>query len=232
MFELLRLVPDQLLELVGQVAAALPVACCCNHPGCSSLAGPSEQQLVAGKGCVCARCKTARWGLTRHNMCTGSKGVLLWLFACTWIHRVSPSLYVLATAMHYTEWNVKFVLNSSTLGCICYAVVTWLGCRSCRTLRVAATQHASRAVMLPLGCITQVLLQGLPGGALAAAQACLQATQGSSGGGSSSSIQLMSVQPLPYGATCSCRTAAYRCFSWCWCCTGMVSQGCTHYGQQ
>jgi hypothetical protein len=59
-YESLQQLPSQLLAVADDLAAALPVACCCNNHGCSNLAGPSEQQLVAGKGCVCARCKTAR----------------------------------------------------------------------------------------------------------------------------------------------------------------------------
>jgi hypothetical protein len=59
-FEQVLLAPGLLLKITDDLAAALPVPCCCNNPGCSSLAGPSEQQLAAGKGCVCARCKTAR----------------------------------------------------------------------------------------------------------------------------------------------------------------------------
>jgi hypothetical protein len=60
MFEPLRQAPDDMTTLLDGLAAALPVRCCCNNPGCASLAGPSEQQLVAGRGCMCARCRTAR----------------------------------------------------------------------------------------------------------------------------------------------------------------------------
>jgi hypothetical protein len=52
--------PGRRLAVAQQVCAALPVSCCCNNPGCANLAGPSEQQLVAGKGCVCERCRSAR----------------------------------------------------------------------------------------------------------------------------------------------------------------------------
>jgi hypothetical protein len=63
----LQQLPSKLLAVADSLCAALPVPCCCNNPDCGNLAGPSEQQLVAGKGCVCARCKTARWG---GNCCT------------------------------------------------------------------------------------------------------------------------------------------------------------------
>jgi hypothetical protein len=59
-YEDLQHLPGQLLAVADELAAALPVRCCCNNPGCANLAGPSEQQLVGGRGCVCARCRTAR----------------------------------------------------------------------------------------------------------------------------------------------------------------------------
>jgi hypothetical protein len=59
-YEPLQQLPDRLLVVAEGLCAALPVPCCCNNPGCANLAGPSEQQLVAGKGCVCGRCRSAR----------------------------------------------------------------------------------------------------------------------------------------------------------------------------
>jgi hypothetical protein len=38
----------------------LPVPWCCNNPGCQSMAGDIELQLVGGKGSVCGGCKVAR----------------------------------------------------------------------------------------------------------------------------------------------------------------------------
>uniref|UniRef100_A0A383WPD8 MYND-type domain-containing protein n=1 Tax=Tetradesmus obliquus TaxID=3088 RepID=A0A383WPD8_TETOB len=43
------------------LAALCPVPLCCNNPCCEELRGLSEQQLVAGKGCVCSRCRSARY---------------------------------------------------------------------------------------------------------------------------------------------------------------------------
>jgi hypothetical protein len=33
---------------------------CCANPGCTSLAGALERQLVAGKGTVCSACRSVR----------------------------------------------------------------------------------------------------------------------------------------------------------------------------
>jgi hypothetical protein len=49
-----------LVELGEAVVTQLPSSKCCNNPRCSSLAALSEQELVAGKGSVCSRCKLAR----------------------------------------------------------------------------------------------------------------------------------------------------------------------------
>jgi hypothetical protein len=48
---------QQLLQFGEVLCAQLPVPLCCNNPGCESVAGASEQLLVAGKGSVCSRCK-------------------------------------------------------------------------------------------------------------------------------------------------------------------------------
>jgi hypothetical protein len=48
-----------LVQFSEALCAQLPVPLCCNNPGCVELRGASEQQLVAGKGSVCSRC---RWG--------------------------------------------------------------------------------------------------------------------------------------------------------------------------
>jgi hypothetical protein len=47
----------QLVQFGGALCAQLPVPLCCNNPGCVELRGASEQQLVAGKGSVCSRCR-------------------------------------------------------------------------------------------------------------------------------------------------------------------------------
>jgi hypothetical protein len=61
-------VTQQVLELLHRVeaaacsaAAALPCRQLCNNVACLNLAKLSEAQLVSGKGCVCSRCKTARY---------------------------------------------------------------------------------------------------------------------------------------------------------------------------
>jgi hypothetical protein len=57
-FSALLLGLSQQLVACGEALAALcPVPLCCNSPGCTELRGASEPQLVAGKGCVCSRCK-------------------------------------------------------------------------------------------------------------------------------------------------------------------------------
>ncbi|WIA16529.1 hypothetical protein OEZ85_013206 [Tetradesmus obliquus] len=43
------------------LAALCPVPLCCNNPRCVELRGPSEQQLVAGNGGLCSRCRTTRY---------------------------------------------------------------------------------------------------------------------------------------------------------------------------
>jgi hypothetical protein len=61
---------DALWQLLGsalllseQLLAGLPCDWCCNNPGCTNTAGPSERALVGGKSCKCAGCRTARWAL-------------------------------------------------------------------------------------------------------------------------------------------------------------------------
>jgi hypothetical protein len=51
--------PMQLQVIAEDAVAQLPMRLGCNNPHCTVLAGPSEMQLVGGKSCVCARCKTA-----------------------------------------------------------------------------------------------------------------------------------------------------------------------------
>jgi hypothetical protein len=46
-----------LVQSSKALCAQLPEPLCCNNPGCVQLRGASEQQLVAGKGSVCSRCR-------------------------------------------------------------------------------------------------------------------------------------------------------------------------------
>jgi hypothetical protein len=48
---------EQLLSCGEALVTALPSKLCCNHSRCSSMARPSEAELVGGKGCVCGRCE-------------------------------------------------------------------------------------------------------------------------------------------------------------------------------
>jgi hypothetical protein len=52
---------QQLRAFAQAVAGRIPLRSACNNPGCVSLAQRSELLLVGRKGCVCARCKAARW---------------------------------------------------------------------------------------------------------------------------------------------------------------------------
>ena len=51
----------QALQAAGQGLGCLATPVCCNNPACSSLAGATELQLVSGRGCICAGCRTARY---------------------------------------------------------------------------------------------------------------------------------------------------------------------------
>jgi hypothetical protein len=50
-------IAQQMVALGEALCAQLPLAHCCNNPGCVELRGASELQLVGGKGCVCSRCR-------------------------------------------------------------------------------------------------------------------------------------------------------------------------------
>jgi hypothetical protein len=51
-------IAQQMVALGEALCAQLPLAHCCNSPGCKGLLrGASELQLVGGKGCVCGRCR-------------------------------------------------------------------------------------------------------------------------------------------------------------------------------
>jgi hypothetical protein len=51
---------QQLRAFAQAVSGRIPLSSACNNPGCVSLVQRSEQLLVGGKSCVCARCKAAR----------------------------------------------------------------------------------------------------------------------------------------------------------------------------
>jgi hypothetical protein len=53
---------QQLVQFSNALCAQLPLPVCCNNPCCVELRGASEQQLVAGKGKLCSRC---RWVAAR-----------------------------------------------------------------------------------------------------------------------------------------------------------------------
>jgi hypothetical protein len=49
------------LQAAGRVLACFAIPHACNNPACANLAGPSESQLVGGRSCICAGCRTARY---------------------------------------------------------------------------------------------------------------------------------------------------------------------------
>jgi hypothetical protein len=61
------LAPEQLaaaaqqLRAFGEAASAIPVAAFCNNPGCVTVCGQSEAELVSGPKCVCVQCRVARY---------------------------------------------------------------------------------------------------------------------------------------------------------------------------
>jgi hypothetical protein len=53
--------PPQLQQFGDAVCSQTPAGVWCCNPSCVRLQGVSEQEPVAGKGCLCSRCKTARF---------------------------------------------------------------------------------------------------------------------------------------------------------------------------
>ena len=51
---------EQLLA-ASRVLACFAIPHACNNPACSNMCGPSEAQLVGGRSCICAGCRTARY---------------------------------------------------------------------------------------------------------------------------------------------------------------------------
>jgi hypothetical protein len=64
-YDALWQLPGSALLLSEQLLAGLPCNWCCNNPGCTNTAGPSERALVRGKSC--AGCRTARWVLGKRQ---------------------------------------------------------------------------------------------------------------------------------------------------------------------
>jgi hypothetical protein len=58
--EVLQAAQDQ-LQAASRVLACFAIPHACNNPACGNLAGPSEAQLVGGRSCICAGCRTARY---------------------------------------------------------------------------------------------------------------------------------------------------------------------------
>ena len=49
------------LQATGGMLSSIAVPHFCNNPGCGNVSGPTEVQLVSGRSCVCAGCRTARY---------------------------------------------------------------------------------------------------------------------------------------------------------------------------
>jgi hypothetical protein len=56
----LQATQEQLLA-ANRVLACFAIPHACNNPTCGNLFGPSEAQLVGGRSCICAGCRTARY---------------------------------------------------------------------------------------------------------------------------------------------------------------------------
>jgi hypothetical protein len=52
---------QQQLLTANRVLASFAHPHACNNPACGNLSGPSEAQLVGGRSCICAGCRTARY---------------------------------------------------------------------------------------------------------------------------------------------------------------------------
>ena len=49
------------LQAAGRVLACCAIPHACNNPACGNVCGPWEAQLVGGRSCICAGCRTARY---------------------------------------------------------------------------------------------------------------------------------------------------------------------------
>jgi hypothetical protein len=51
----------QHLHATGMMLSSIAVPISCNNTACVSVIGPTEVQLVSGRSCICAGCRTARY---------------------------------------------------------------------------------------------------------------------------------------------------------------------------
>jgi hypothetical protein len=51
----------QQLQATGVMLSSIAVPHFCNNPVCVNISGPTEVQLVSGRSCICAGCRTARY---------------------------------------------------------------------------------------------------------------------------------------------------------------------------
>ena len=51
----------QQLQASGMMLSSIAVPHFCNNPACVNISGPTEVQLVSGRSCICAGCRTARY---------------------------------------------------------------------------------------------------------------------------------------------------------------------------
>jgi hypothetical protein len=52
---------QQQLQAAGRMLAYFAIPYACNNPACGNVGGASEAQLVGGRSCICAGCRTARY---------------------------------------------------------------------------------------------------------------------------------------------------------------------------
>jgi hypothetical protein len=51
----------QQLQGAGVMLSGIAVPHFCNNPACGNISGPTDVQLVSGRSCLCAGCRTARY---------------------------------------------------------------------------------------------------------------------------------------------------------------------------
>jgi hypothetical protein len=51
----------QQLQATGVMFSSIAVPNFCSNPACVNISGPTEAQLVSGRSCICAGCRTARY---------------------------------------------------------------------------------------------------------------------------------------------------------------------------
>jgi hypothetical protein len=52
---------QQQLQAAGRMLACFAIPYACNNPACGNVGGAAEAQLVGGRSCICAGCRTARY---------------------------------------------------------------------------------------------------------------------------------------------------------------------------